>query len=60
MDCTGLKLEIELARELLYVKEREYGSFQHPEVIRQSIVLDELMNKYYRATKKSPIHKPQT
>lgn len=40
---------IERARNRLYVLADKYGEFQHPAVINQSIILDELINQYNRA-----------
>ena len=37
---------IEKARQRLYQMANQYTSLQHPEVIRQSMVLDELINEY--------------
>ncbi|MBB6020976.1 hypothetical protein HNR77_002057 [Paenibacillus sp. JGP012] len=37
---------IENARQRLYQMANQYTNLQHPEVIRQSMVLDELINEY--------------
>ncbi|MEI2283420.1 MULTISPECIES: aspartyl-phosphate phosphatase Spo0E family protein [Paenibacillus] len=37
---------IENARQRLYQMANQYTSLQHPEVIRQSMVLDKLINEY--------------
>ncbi|OPG89609.1 hypothetical protein B2I21_36150 [Chryseobacterium mucoviscidosis] len=44
-----MQLRIERARNRLYVLTEKYGDFQHPAVIKQSMVLDELINQYNRA-----------
>jgi hypothetical protein len=46
--CDFLKYKIEQARQQLYDIEVECGSLIHPEVIEQSMVLDELINQYNR------------
>lgn len=46
--CDFLKFKIEQARQQLYDIEVECGSLIHPEVIQQSMVLDELINQYNR------------
>lgn len=46
--CDFLKSKIEQARQQLYDIELERGSLLHPEVIQQSMVLDELINEYNR------------
>ncbi|MNJ64780.1 Spo0E like sporulation regulatory protein [compost metagenome] len=46
--CDFLKSKIEQARQQLYDIEIECGSLLHPEVIQQSVVLDELINQYNR------------
>ncbi|MEK3731850.1 MULTISPECIES: aspartyl-phosphate phosphatase Spo0E family protein [Paenibacillus] len=40
---------IEDARQLLYQMEQQYG-LRHPRVLKQSMELDELLNRYYRST----------
>lgn len=52
-----MQLRIEGARNRLYDLAGKYGDFQHPAVIKQSMVLDELINQYNRAGKqiKKPI-----
>jgi len=44
-----MQLRIERARNRLHVMAEKYGKFQHPAVIKQSIILDELINQYNRA-----------
>ncbi|WP_340007179.1 aspartyl-phosphate phosphatase Spo0E family protein [Paenibacillus sp. FSL K6-0276] len=44
-----IKKRIEGARAKLYLMEREYGGLLHPNVIRQSMRLDELINQYNKA-----------
>ncbi|NQX49767.1 aspartyl-phosphate phosphatase Spo0E family protein [Paenibacillus tritici] len=41
-----MQLRIERARNRLYTLTNQYGNFQHPAVIKQSMVLDELINQY--------------
>lgn len=48
MDRMELKSQIEDARQLLHQIHLQYGSLLHPEVIRQSVVLDALLNQYNR------------
>ncbi|GAA0135056.1 hypothetical protein YSY43_18960 [Paenibacillus sp. YSY-4.3] len=45
-----LKKRIEEARQKLHRLELLYGGLQHPKVLEQSILLDELINKYNRIT----------
>lgn len=48
---------IEQAREQLHdLVEIHQNEFQHPDVIKQSMLLDELINQYYRVEKE--IEKP--
>ncbi|APO47791.1 aspartyl-phosphate phosphatase Spo0E family protein [Paenibacillus sp. FSL R7-0198] len=42
---------IEHARQRLYQIAAQYAELWHPEVIRQSMVLDELINEYNNATR---------
>lgn len=42
---------IEKARQRLYQIANQYPDLWHPEVIRQSMVLDELINEYNQATR---------
>ncbi|WP_084146665.1 aspartyl-phosphate phosphatase Spo0E family protein [Paenibacillus wynnii] len=44
-------LRVERARQKLYKTQQRYGLLTHPEVIKQSIVLDGLLNQY--SSKKS-------
>ncbi|WP_082063068.1 aspartyl-phosphate phosphatase Spo0E family protein [Paenibacillus sp. IHBB 10380] len=39
---------IDVARSKLYQMEKKHGGFLHPNVIKQSMRLDELINKYNR------------
>lgn len=48
MDHMELKSQIEDARQQLHQIHLQYGSLLHPEVIRQSVVLDALLNQYNR------------
>ena len=43
----GIKFSIEQERHKLH-KMKRYRDFNHPKVLRQSIVLDELINQYNR------------
>lgn len=43
-----IQKKIEGARTKLYMMERQYGGLLHPNVIEQSMRLDELINKYNR------------
>ncbi|MEK3790794.1 aspartyl-phosphate phosphatase Spo0E family protein [Paenibacillus sp. FSL R7-0204] len=52
-----VRIRIEQARIKLHKLHIQYGSLNHPEVLRQSIVLDELLNTYdnaYRMNKRPP------
>ncbi|WP_410513826.1 aspartyl-phosphate phosphatase Spo0E family protein [Paenibacillus sp. BR2-3] len=44
-----IQKKIECARVELYRMERNHGGLLHPNVIKQSMKLDELINKYYCA-----------
>lgn len=48
MDRMELKSQIEDARQQLHQVHLQYGSLLHPEVIRQSVALDALLNQYNR------------
>ncbi|MGQ8873184.1 aspartyl-phosphate phosphatase Spo0E family protein [Paenibacillus sp. TSA_86.1] len=48
MDRMELKTQIEDARQQLHQIHTQYGNMLHPEVIRQSVVLDALLNQYHR------------
>lgn len=41
-----LQKKIEDARQKLYILEQRYNDFQHPLVLKQSMLLDELINEY--------------
>lgn len=56
MDCLELMSQIEEARQQLHRLQSEYGSLLHPEVIRQSVVLDGLINQYNRVKMKKLIN----
>lgn len=43
----SVRIRIERARSKLHKLQVQYGGFGHPKVIRQSVVLDELLNSYY-------------
>lgn len=43
-----IQKRIEYARIELYRMESQYGGLLHPKVIKQSMKLDELINKYNR------------
>ncbi|MEK3718045.1 aspartyl-phosphate phosphatase Spo0E family protein [Paenibacillus sp. FSL R7-0333] len=52
-----VRIRIEQARSKLHKLHIQYGGFNHPEVLRQSVVLDELLNAYdnaYRMNKRPP------
>lgn len=52
-----VRIRIEQARSKLHTLHIQYGGFNHPEVLRQSVVLDELLNAYdnaYRMSKRPP------
>ncbi|GGF66338.1 hypothetical protein GCM10010912_09190 [Paenibacillus albidus] len=40
------RIRIERARYKLHQMQMQYGSFNHPKVLRQSVALDELLNQY--------------
>ncbi|MGM1050601.1 aspartyl-phosphate phosphatase Spo0E family protein [Paenibacillus sp. N3/727] len=42
-----IRQRIEESRQLLYQMEMQYG-LRHPKVLKQSMDLDELINRYYR------------
>ncbi|OME10072.1 hypothetical protein BSK60_26065 [Paenibacillus odorifer] len=44
-----IQKRIEGARNKLYLMERQHGGLLHPNVIRQSMRLDELINQYNKA-----------
>ncbi|WP_379157030.1 aspartyl-phosphate phosphatase Spo0E family protein [Paenibacillus sp. sgz5001063] len=48
------RIRIERARCKLHQVQMQYGGFSHPEVLRQSVELDKLLNKY------SSIHMKQS
>lgn len=48
---------IEHARQRLYQIADQYAELWHPEVIRQSMVLDELINEYNNAIRSRKISK---
>lgn len=52
-----MKVRIERARNRLHTLTEKHRNFQHPAVIKQSMVLDELINQYNRTgeQKKKPI-----
>ncbi|MHA6532651.1 aspartyl-phosphate phosphatase Spo0E family protein [Paenibacillus sp. BAC0078] len=41
-----IRIRIERARRKLYRMHMQYGGFSHPEVLRQSVELDKLLNSY--------------
>ncbi|WP_337035804.1 aspartyl-phosphate phosphatase Spo0E family protein [Paenibacillus illinoisensis] len=43
-----IQLRIERARNRLHHLTEKHGNFQHPAVIKQSMLLDELINQYNR------------
>lgn len=53
----NVRIRIEQARSKLHKLHMQYGGLAHPEVLRQSVVLDELLNVYdqaYRMKKRPP------
>ncbi|WP_340026224.1 aspartyl-phosphate phosphatase Spo0E family protein [Paenibacillus sp. FSL K6-1096] len=53
----SVRIRIEQARSMLHKLHIQYGGLNHPEVLRQSVVLDELLNAYdsaYRMKKRPP------
>ncbi|GIO67989.1 aspartyl-phosphate phosphatase Spo0E family protein [Paenibacillus sp. JTLBN-2024] len=52
------QISIEEARQRLYHMVDQYGEVWNPKVIRQSMVLDELINCYNRAMKDKRAEKP--
>ncbi|AIQ61351.1 Spo0E family sporulation regulatory protein-aspartic acid phosphatase [Paenibacillus sp. LMG 31459] len=53
----SVRIRIERARSKLHQLQVQYGGLCHPEVLRQSVVLDELLNSYdntYRMKKRPP------
>ncbi|WNS42596.1 aspartyl-phosphate phosphatase Spo0E family protein [Paenibacillus sp. MMS20-IR301] len=53
----SVRIRIERARSRLHQLQTRHGGFGHPEVLRQSVVLDELLNTYdnvYRIKKRPP------
>jgi hypothetical protein len=55
MERNELKLRIEEARERLHQIKTEYGELLHPQVIQQSMVLDELINMYNQVKRVKPM-----
>lgn len=55
MDRDELKPRIEEAREKLHQLKTEYGELLHPQVIHQSMVLDELINQYNHIKRLKPM-----
>ncbi|SEU23759.1 aspartyl-phosphate phosphatase Spo0E family protein [Paenibacillus sp. NFR01] len=51
---TGVTLlRVERARQKLYQAQKRYGFFTHPKVVKQSVILDELLNEYNGAAQAS-------
>ncbi|ANY73205.1 MULTISPECIES: aspartyl-phosphate phosphatase Spo0E family protein [Paenibacillus] len=44
----GMKFDIERERNKLHKMKQRYRDFNHPKVLEQSAVLDELINQYNR------------
>ncbi|WP_342553095.1 aspartyl-phosphate phosphatase Spo0E family protein [Paenibacillus sp. FSL R7-0652] len=55
MNRDELKLRIEEARERLHQLKTEYGELIHPQVVHQSMVLDELINMYNQVKRIKPM-----
>lgn len=49
MKRSMLQLRIERARNRLHILAEKHGGVQHPAVIKQSMVLDDLINQYNRS-----------
>lgn len=49
----GIQFSIERERYKLHIMKERYREFNHPKVLGQSLVLDELINKYNRFLKKN-------
>jgi len=49
----GIRFDIEQERNKLHKMKQRYRDFNHPKVLRQSIVLDELINQYNRFLKEN-------
>lgn len=45
----AIRIHIEEERSKLYQMQIKYDDFSHPKVIQQSVLLDELINKYNQA-----------
>ncbi|MDR0269388.1 aspartyl-phosphate phosphatase Spo0E family protein [Paenibacillus sp.] len=52
------QMSMEEARQRLYLMVQQYGCVWNPKVIRQSMVLDELINNYNRAVKDQEMGEP--
>ncbi|MFB5674922.1 aspartyl-phosphate phosphatase Spo0E family protein [Paenibacillus terreus] len=52
-----LRIQIERARQKLHLLVQECGELSHPRIIKQSMQLDELINRYNR-TEKEKLKKP--
>ncbi|MGE6668544.1 aspartyl-phosphate phosphatase Spo0E family protein [Paenibacillus xylanexedens] len=51
-----IQLRIERARNLLYALAEKHRGVQHPAVIKQSMILDDLINQYNKeGAQKKPI-----
>lgn len=55
MERSDLIKQIELARQKLYQTKLKYVDLLHPNVIKQSMILDELINEYNQAKTEKPI-----
>lgn len=53
MNTTRIKHTIEQERSKLHQMRRRYRDFSHPMVLRQSVLLDELINQYFISLKKT-------
>lgn len=49
----GIQTNIERERHKLHIMKQRYREFNHPKVLGQSLVLDELINKYNRFLKEN-------
>lgn len=53
IDAEVIRQRIEESRQLLYQLGKKYG-LRHPKVLKQSMELDELLNRYNKALVKKP------
>lgn len=51
MNTARIQYTIEQERSKLHQMKRHYRDFNHPVVLRQSVLLDELINQYFISLK---------